>query len=312
MRLLRFATPDGPHLGALVGDESPTVVDLSAVDATFGRDPTRLLAAGDAGRSAVETAVARATTAQQHDPDTVRLLPPLARPPRFLAIGFNYLGHDAARGAKAPEFPLFFNKQTTCLIGPRDPILAPPTSTMLDYEGELVIVIGRRCRNVAAADAHRVVAGALVGNDISARDWQRRSPTVTLGKSFDGTAPLGPWITTSDEVDDLHDLRIRTWVNDELVQDGHTADMLTNCWEQVALLSAVFTLLPGDLISTGTPPGAAQQQDEPRWLRPGDRVRVSIDGLGTLDNPVVAGSETQLIADPLPWPPDGDTTLEDV
>ena len=299
MRFARFATPDGPHVALVDGD---TLVDLTAVDPAFGDDPVPILAAGPAG---MDAAAATASAAPLHDRtplDSVRLLPPVPRPPRFVGIGFNFRGHDADPGSAPPGFPLFFNKQTTCAIGPNDPILAPPASDQLDYEGELVLVIGRRCRNVPAERASEVVAGCMVGNDVSARDWQRRSPTVTLGKSFDGTAPVGPWVTTLDEVGDVADMHIRTWVNDELVQDGHTADMITDCWEQIALLSSVFTLLPGDLISTGTPPGAAQQQPDPRWLRIGDRVRVAIDGLGELDNAVAEGSTATEIEPPAPWP----------
>ncbi|HMX64074.1 MAG TPA: fumarylacetoacetate hydrolase family protein, partial [Microthrixaceae bacterium] len=172
---------------------------------------------------------------------------------------------------------------------------------------ELVMVIGRRCRHVPADRAAEVVGGYLVGNDVSARDWQRRSPTVTLGKSFDATAPTGPWVTTADDVEDPHDLRIRTWVNGEQVQDGRTADMITDCWAQIALLSSVFTLEPGDLISTGTPAGAAQQSADPRWLRPGDRVSVAVDGLGLIDNEVVAAPETTVIDPHRRWPPSGPT-----
>lgn len=304
MRFARFHTPEGAHV-ALVDGDGCTLVDLTAADPAFGDDPVPILAAGDDGRRAAAAAAARVDPGERIDVADVRLLAPVSRPPRFLGIGFNYRGHEADAGATPPGFPLFFNKQTTCLTGPGDPIMSPPTSDQVDYEGELVLVIGRRCRNVTADRASEVVAGVTVGNDVSARDWQRRSPTVTLGKSFDRTAPLGPWITTLDEIADVADLRIRTWVNDELVQDGCTADMITTCWEQVALLSSVFTLLPGDLISTGTPPGAAQQQPDPRWLRIGDRVRVRIDGLGEIDNTVAAGSTATTIDAPAPWPPDG-------
>ncbi len=317
MRLARIATPDGAHLAVVEGtlpddpaDDAPaldglTVVDITAVEATFGDDVVAVLAAGDAGRDAVTAALAAAPASARRSLAEARLLAPVPRPPKFLAIGFNFRGHEADAGAAPPAFPLFFNKQTTCVTGPTDPIQAPPSSTQLDYEGELVMVIGRRCRHVPADRAAEVVGGYLVGNDVSARDWQRRSPTVTLGKSFDATAPTGPWVTTADDVEDPHDLRIRTWVNGEQVQDGRTADMITDCWAQIALLSSVFTLEPGDLISTGTPPGAAQQSADPRWLRPGDRVSVAVDGLGLVDNEVVAAPETTVI-DPLrPWPPSG-------
>lgn len=301
MRLARHRSADGPHVALVDGD---TLLDLTTADPSFADDPMAVLAAGEAGLEAA-AAASRSRRCERIPLDGADLLAPVPRPPRFLGIGFNYLGHDADAGSTPPGFPLFFNKQTTCLIGPTDPIESPPSSDRLDYEGELVLVIGRSCRNVPVQRAHEVVAGCMVGNDVSARDWQRRSPTVTLGKSFDRTAPVGPWVTTVDDVADVQDLRIRTWVDDELVQDGCTADMITTCWEQVALLSSVFTLLPGDLISTGTPPGAAQQRPDPRWLQVGDRVRVAVDGLGMLDNRVVAGSSDTVVDTPRPWPPQG-------
>ena len=227
-------------------------------------------------------------TAPVHPLADVELLAPIARPPKFLAIGLNYAEHVAETGKVRPELPLFFNKQSTCVIGPGEAIEVPAVSHMVDYEGELGMVIGRRCRHVRAADAQEVVAGYLVVNDVSVRDWQQRSPTMTLGKSFDTHGPIGPWVVTRDEVPDPHDLRIRTWVDGELLQDGTTADMITNCWEQIELLSTVFTLEPGDVIATGTPAGVGVARDPQVWLRPGSVVRVEIDGIGALDNPVVA------------------------
>jgi 2-keto-4-pentenoate hydratase/2-oxohepta-3-ene-1,7-dioic acid hydratase in catechol pathway len=296
VKLARFDDGRGPRLGAVEGDE---VADLTAADPAFGDDPVPLLEAAAEGIAAAERTARRAPRLPL---TLVHLLPPVPRPPKFLAIGFNYRGHDADQDRPPPEFPLFFNKQTTSIIGPHDPIQAPATSDQLDYEGELVLVVGRRCRNVPAERAAEVVGGWLVGNDVSARDWQRRSPTVTLGKSFDGTAPIGPWLTTADDVPDPHDLRIRTWVNGALAQDGTTADMLTDCWAQIALLSSVCTLEAGDLISTGTPPGAAQQQSDPRWLQVGDELRVEVEGLGGLRNTVEAASVETFVASPTAWP----------
>jgi 2-keto-4-pentenoate hydratase/2-oxohepta-3-ene-1,7-dioic acid hydratase in catechol pathway len=220
--------------------------------------------------------------------EDVRLAPPIPRPPKFLAIGLNYAAHVEESGMKAPEVPLFFNKQSTCVIGPGDGIEIPRASSMVDYEGELAFVIGRRCRHVSADDAPDVIAGYTIVNDVSVRDWQLRTPTMTMGKSFDTHGPTGPWIVTADELGDPHGLRLRTWVNDELRQDASTDDLIFNCFEQVEHLSTAFTLEVGDLVATGTPAGVGMAMQPPQWLQAGDVVRIEIDGIGVLENPVVA------------------------
>jgi 2-keto-4-pentenoate hydratase/2-oxohepta-3-ene-1,7-dioic acid hydratase in catechol pathway len=221
--------------------------------------------------------------------DDVRLLAP-AQPRKYLAIGLNYADHIAESGMQAPEFPIFFNKQVTCVVGPGDDVHMPRVSSLLDYEGELAIVIGRRCRHVPAEHAPEVIAGYTIANDVSVRDWQLRTPTMTMGKSFDTHGPLGPWVVTADELGDPHDLGIRTFVNDEQRQDGNTREMVFDCFEQIAHLSEAFTLEPGDVIATGTPAGvgAVRQPFPEGLLKVGDVVRVEIDGIGTLENTVVA------------------------
>ena len=217
----------------------------------------------------------------------VELLAPIAQPPKFLAIGLNYADHLAETGMETPEFPLFFNKQRTCVIGPNQPIHVPRISDKVDYEGELGIVIGRRCRHVPAERAVEVIAGYTVINDVTVQDWQWRSPTMTLGKSFDTHGPTGPWIVSADEVPDPHDLRIRTWVNQDLLQDASTKEMIFDCYDQIATLSTAFTLEPGDLVSTGTPAGVGFARTPPRFLKAGDTVRIEIDGIGAIENPVI-------------------------
>jgi 2-keto-4-pentenoate hydratase/2-oxohepta-3-ene-1,7-dioic acid hydratase in catechol pathway len=228
----------------------------------------------------------------RHPLDGVRLLAP-AQPRKFLAIGLNYADHIAESGMQAPEFPIFFNKQVTCVVGPGDDVHMPRVSSLLDYEGELAIVIGERCRHVPVERAHEVIEGYTIANDVSVRDWQLRTPTMTMGKSFDTHGPLGPWVVTADEVRDPHDLRIRTYVNDELRQDGSTADMVFDCFQQVAHLSEAFTLEPGDVIATGTPAGvgAVRQPFPEGLLKVGDVVRIEIDGIGELTNTVVEEPE---------------------
>jgi 2-keto-4-pentenoate hydratase/2-oxohepta-3-ene-1,7-dioic acid hydratase in catechol pathway len=225
---------------------------------------------------------------ERYPADEVRLLAPV-RPRKFLGIGLNYADHIAESGMDAPEFPVFFNKQVTCVVGPGDDVHMPRVSNLLDYEGELAIVIGRRCRHVTEEEAPEVIAGYTVTNDLSVRDWQLRTPTMTLGKSFDTHGPLGPWVVTPDELGDPHALSIKTWVNDELRQDGNTSEMIYDCFQQVAHLSQAFTLEPGDVIATGTPAGigAVRQPFPEGLLKVGDTVRVEIERIGTLENTVV-------------------------
>jgi 2-keto-4-pentenoate hydratase/2-oxohepta-3-ene-1,7-dioic acid hydratase in catechol pathway len=217
---------------------------------------------------------------------SVGLLAPVPRPPKFLAIGLNYAAHVAESGMKPPEFQLWFNKQSTCVVGPGDAIEIPAASAMVDYEGELAFVVGRRCRHVSAADAPGVIAGYTIVNDVSVRDWQMRTQTMTMGKSFDTHGPMGPCIVTADELGDPHALRLRTWVNDDLRQDAKTDDLIFNCYEMVEHLTTAFTLEVGDVIATGTPAGVGMAMKPPGWLRAGDRVRIEIEGIGTLENPV--------------------------
>jgi 2-keto-4-pentenoate hydratase/2-oxohepta-3-ene-1,7-dioic acid hydratase in catechol pathway len=226
--------------------------------------------------------------ADRYDLEDIRLLAPV-QPRKFLAIGLNYADHIAELGMQAPQFPIFFNKQVTCVVGPHDDVHMPRVSTLLDYEAELAIVIGRRCRHVPAERAGAVIAGYTITNDLSVRDWQLRTPTMTIGKSFDTHGPLGPWIVTADELGDPHDLGIRTFVNGEQRQDGNTGEMVFNCFEQVAHLSEAFTLEPGDVIATGTPAGvgAARQPFPEGLLKVGDVVGIEIDGIGRLQNTVV-------------------------
>jgi 2-keto-4-pentenoate hydratase/2-oxohepta-3-ene-1,7-dioic acid hydratase in catechol pathway len=284
MRLARFESDGTVATGVVIGDE---IAHLGPVD------PITLLQAGAAATTAAAKGARRIPLAE------VRFLAPIPRPPKFLAIGLNYADHIAEAGMEAPDFPVFFNKQTTCVTGPGDPIHVPRASSLVDYEGELAIVIGRRCRHVPAARAHEVIAGYTVVNDVTVRDWQFKAPTMTIGKSFDTHGPTGPWVVTADVIPDPQDLRIRTWVNDNLMQDASTKEMIFDCAQQIETLSTAFTLEPGDLIATGTPAGVGIVRKPPVWLQPGDTVRVEIDGIGSLENPVIAEPEdTAFIEDP--------------
>jgi 2-keto-4-pentenoate hydratase/2-oxohepta-3-ene-1,7-dioic acid hydratase in catechol pathway len=205
-----------------------------------------------------------------------------------LCIGLNYADHAKETGRKPPEFPTVFCKQATSVNRPGGAILVPPESEQVDYEGELGVVIGRRCRRVRRAEASAVIAGYTIVNDVTVRDWQARSPTFTLGKGWDSHAPMGPYLVTADEVGDPHSLRLRTWVNDELRQDASTGELIFDVYNLVETISTAMTLEPGDLISTGTPSGVGVAMQPQRFLRPGDVVRVVVDGLGELVNPVRA------------------------
>ena len=273
--------------GLVVGDE---VVDLTDDPVGLPADMAALLVGGEGAMA--RAAGAPATAARRCPLGDVRLLAPVPRPPKVLAMGMNYAAHVAEMGRQPPEHQVWFNKQRTCVVGPGAPIEIPAASPMVDYEGELAFVVARHCRRVAAADARSVIAGFTIMNDVSVRDWQWRTPTWTLGKSFDTHGPLGPWIVTADELGEPAGLGLRTWVNGELRQDASTDDMLFDCAAMVELLSVACTLEPGDVVTTGTPRGVGASFDPPRWLRPGDVVRIEIEGIGALENPVVAGPAT--------------------
>ncbi len=281
MRIAKFTHAGRTRLGVVDGEQ---VIDVGTADPTLPTDVGDLLAAGAIER--VRDLVSSSPSIALAD---VRLEAPIARPPEFLAIGLNYGLHIAETGRAASDRPIVFNKQTTCVTGPYDPIEIPTAApTMVDYEGELGVVIGTRCRGVTADRARDVVAGYLVVNDVSVRDWQRATPTMTMGKSWDTHGPIGPWLVTADEVANPHDLRIRTWVDGGLRQDASTSDMLNNCWQLIEHLSTAFTLLPGMIIATGTPAGVGVAMDPPGLLSAGQTVRIEISGIGTIQNPVIS------------------------
>ena len=280
MKIATFVDAGARRIGVVEGDE---ICDVTAA----GRLPRQIVDLLDAGPDALAELRRAARNAPRLALAAVRLCAPVPRPPKFLAIGLNYASHAAEAGHEAPSFPVFFNKQTSCVTGPFDPIHRPRVSRALDYEGELAFVIGRRCRHVPKERAHEVIAGYLVANDVSVRDWQFKAPTMTLGKSFDTHGPIGPWLTTPDEVGDPHDLELATYVNGERRQHARTSQLVHDCFQQVALLSTVCTLEPGDVISTGTPDGVGAVMKPPRFLVPGDVVRVEIEKLGFIENVVV-------------------------
>ena len=218
---------------------------------------------------------------------SVHLQAPL-RPGKLIGVGLNYREHARETGQPIPERPLLFAKFPSAVTAPSGPIRLPDYTAELDYEGELAVVIGTTAKDVSTADSLSHVFGYAVMNDVSARDLQRREPQWVLAKSGDTFAPWGPWITTADEVADPQDLAIRTCVNGELRQDGHTSDMVFSVAELVAYISARMTLEPGDVITTGTPAGVGAGFSPPRFMSAGDQVRIEIDGLGRIEHGVVA------------------------
>jgi len=291
MKLATFTHQSQTRVGAVADD---TIVDLSTAAPELPRDMIGILSGG---RDALERARKAASgSAQRLRLSEVKLEAPISRPPEFLAIGLNYRDHVAETGMKLPEFPIFFNKQATCVNGPYDPIHLPRASSALDYEGELGFVIGRRCRHVPRNRAHEVIAGYFIVNDVSVRDWQRRAQTMTLGKSWDTHGPIGPWIVTPDEIGDPHSLELKTFVNGDQRQHSNTKHLIFECFAQVETLSTVMTLLPGTIVSTGTPGGVAAAMNPPKWLVAGDVVRIEIERIGAIENRVIAEpADTQVI-----------------
>lgn len=218
--------------------------------------------------------------------DQVTLLAPVPRPGKILAIGLNYADHVAESGMDTPADQLWFAKMTTAVTGPFSDIELPKVSHRLDYEGEMVFIVGQRCRHLTAETAKQAIFGYCIGNDVSVRDWQLRTSQFILGKSFDTHSPFGPWIVTADEIDDPHQLAIKCLVNDEVRQNSNTNQLIFDCFQQIEHLSKAMTLEPGDVIFTGTPGGVGGASKPARWLREGDRVRVEVDKLGAIENRV--------------------------
>ena len=273
MPIFRYSDPRGVvHFGLLHGDGSR---ERLTGDDPFG--PEGLAALRPSGEAA----------------QLARLLAPI-EPRAILCIGLNYRRHAAETGASIPQRPVLFMKSPGAVQDPGAPIELPTAlaSHQVDYEAELAVLIGRRCKNVGIDEALQAVLGYTCANDVSARDWQKRPELGggqwCRGKSFDTFAPLGPVLVPAADLSDPNALAISTTLNGERVQDGHTSDMIFSVAELIAFLSGSTTLLPGTVIFTGTPEGVGMAADPPRWLKAGDRVEVTIEGIGTLSNPVVA------------------------
>jgi 2-keto-4-pentenoate hydratase/2-oxohepta-3-ene-1,7-dioic acid hydratase in catechol pathway len=282
VRLATFTHAGTTRIG-LVDDAQ--IVDLSAAAPSL---PSEMVAFLEAGDSALESArAALAASGNRLALADVVLESPVLRPPKILAVGLNYGDHVAEAGLETPKYPMIFNKQSISAHPPHAPFHLPRASSALDYEGELGVVIGKRCRHVPRDRATEVIAGYTVVNDVSVRDWQLRVPTFTMGKSWDTHCPMGPWIVTADEVGDPHTLDLKTWVNGELRQSSNTKNLIFDCFAIVEHLSTAFTLEPGDVIAMGTPGGVGIAMKPPKLLVAGDVVKIAIEGIGEIENAVI-------------------------
>jgi 2-keto-4-pentenoate hydratase/2-oxohepta-3-ene-1,7-dioic acid hydratase in catechol pathway len=287
MRLATIQTPHGPRAALLRAD---AYIDLHATDSALPASVRELLAQGRDALRAAEQA-GRSEKARVYPKASVKLLPPIPDPPKIVCLGLNYRDHAAESGAPIPKEPVLFSKYATSLIADGDAIVLPPVSQEVDYEAELVIVVGKGGRNLSAEQAQDHVAGYTIGHDVSARDWQLKKDQKQwmVGKTFDTFAPTGPHLVTADEVPDPHRLAIRLRLNGQTMQDSNTKQMVFSVGQVLAYLSQVFTLQAGDLIFTGTPPGVGFARKPPVFLKAGDVVEVEIERLGVLRNPVVQG-----------------------
>lgn len=272
MKLATFDAGEGPSIGVVTGD---TIIETG-----FSGSMIDLIAHWPSAKSDIEKA-AKVGTGKPLS--SVHLQAPVARPGKIFAIGLNYSDHIAESGQQAPKEQVWFTKAVTAINGPFDPIQIPKISPFVDYEVELVAIIGKGGRHIAKEEAAAHIFGYCVGNDVTERMWQHRTPQWSLGKSFDTHAPIGPWITTADEIADPHALDIKCRVNGELRQNSNTRHLIFNVFDQIAQLSQAMTLEPGDLIFTGTPGGVGAAMDPRRFLKAGDRVRCEIGTLGAIE-----------------------------
>ena len=281
MRFVTFELDGQVRPGAVAGNHA--VVDLSPAGFT---SLLRIIESGASGRAEVERLLS--TAPPTHPLDGIKLLAPIPRPKKLICVGLNYLDHAKETHAEIPKVPTIFNKFATSVIGPGDNIVLPKVSNAPDYEAEFAFVIGIGGRHIKAEDWASHVFGYTIVNDVSARDYQRATTQWLMGKTFDTFAPMGPWIVTSDEIPDPHNLDIGIEINGEVLQNSNTRELIFKIPDLIAFLSSVFTLEPGDIVSTGTPSGVGFVRKPPRFLRPGDDVVVKIPAIGELRNPVVA------------------------
>jgi 2-keto-4-pentenoate hydratase/2-oxohepta-3-ene-1,7-dioic acid hydratase in catechol pathway len=280
VKIASFSVGSGARqIGIVEGD------GLIALSAHLPGAPSDMIALMEGWETLQAKVASLAGTAPDHALADIVLHAPVTRPDKIMGIGLNYADHVAEAEMETPTEQLWFSKQANCIADPYGTIQLPKVSTALDYEAELVFVIGKRIRHATRDQAKAAIFGYCVGNDVSVRDWQFKTSQFNLGKSFDSHAPFGPWIVTGDSIDP-HTLPIRCLVNGEERQSSNTHHLIFDCYDQVAYLSQVMTLEPGDIFFTGTPGGVGAVMKPPKWLTTGDVVRVEIDGIGAIENTV--------------------------
>jgi 2-keto-4-pentenoate hydratase/2-oxohepta-3-ene-1,7-dioic acid hydratase in catechol pathway len=285
MKLMMFDAGAGPRLGVVQG---VFVIETGLCSAHLPIDLLGLVRGGAGAISALTAALETAPASAKHPLGSVRALLPIAHPPKFICVGLNYLEHAKEGGHPPPTYPSFFARYDSSLVGHGEPVLRPRASEQLDYECELTIVIGTGGRHIPEAKALDHVFGYTIFNDVSVRDFQRKTSQWLAGKNFDATGPLGPLVVTADALPPgASPLRIMTRVNGTTMQDSNTSDMIFSVARCVSLLSEIMTLEPGDLIATGTPQGVAHARKPPAWMKVGDVVEIEIEGIGVLRNPIV-------------------------
>jgi 2-keto-4-pentenoate hydratase/2-oxohepta-3-ene-1,7-dioic acid hydratase in catechol pathway len=291
MKLITFAHRGQLRLGALAGPAGhERAYDLNRLEPRLPADILAFLEAGPAALALARQTLAVAAPEQGLALADIALKAPIPRPGKIICIGQNYLAHAHESNASAPPFPIIFAKYNNAVIAHGEPIVIPRAVQKPDYEGELGVVIGKRGRNIPEDKALEYVAGYFPLNDVSARDWQGRTSQWVIGKTPDTFCPMGPALVTADEVPDVQNLRVRTLIGDEVLQDGHTSLMIFPVARLIWDMSQVMTLEPGDVIATGTPAGIGAARTPPRWLRPGDVVYIEIEKVGVLENPVTLES----------------------
>jgi len=285
MKLMMFQRGKSTVLGLV---EGKAVIDLGIADPALPRDLRGVIAAGPGALVVAKAAAANAPASARFVLDAMRPALPIANPTKFICVGLNYALHAKEGGHAIPTYPSFFLRVPTSLVAAGAPVIRPKVSVQLDYECELAIVIGKGGRQIPEEKALDHVFGYTLFNDVSVRDFQRKTSQWMPGKNFDGTGPLGPWIVTADELPaGALGLRITTRVNGETMQDSNTSDMIFSTARIIALLSEFMTLEPGDLIATGTPSGVARARKPPTWMKAGDTVEVEVERIGVLTNLVV-------------------------
>lgn len=284
MRLVSLQT--NPGQSRVAGVRDGQYINLQAANSAIPATMRELLRAGET----IWPQVARAIAQGSPHTGPVTLLAPVPDPQKIFGIGLNYADHAREQGKEPPAEPVIFNKLPTCVRAHGNPIVLPKLSQEVDYEAELVVIIGKRGKHISRAEAMSHVAGYTVGNDVSARDWQARKPggQWLLGKSFDSFAPFGPELVTVDEVGDLTNLRIQSRIDGRVMQDSTLSQLIFDVPYLLEYISGICTLEPGDVIFTGTPPGVGMARKPPVWLQPGQTVEVEIERVGTLSNPVIA------------------------